>query len=162
MAIPESVRLARAKAAESAAMDEDDDEEKPEIPRRARRPGRVTYPKLAERRTERDIEAEHGGPGVYSCDHRKYYKLEEDEWKWDTIPEIMEGEGEGEGSLWGQSVTIARGVGKNIADFIDPDIDAKLAELEREEEAREAALEAAGDDMVWAALHSHPNCVRVH
>ncbi len=53
------------------------------------------------------------------------------------------------------------GAGKNIADFIDPDIDAKLAELEREEEAREAALEAAGVDMLRLPFTA-TNCVRVH
>jgi nucleolar GTP-binding protein len=40
--------------------------------------------------------------------------LSKDEWKYDTIPEIMDG--------------------KNIADFIDPEIEAKLEALEREEE----------------------------
>jgi nucleolar GTP-binding protein len=40
------------------------------------------------------------------------------EWKEDTIPEIMDG--------------------KNIADFIDPDIAEKLEALEREEERLQA------------------------
>jgi nucleolar GTP-binding protein len=90
------------------------------------------------RRTERDIEAEQGGPGVYSCDLRKNYvyvlclvfahasnRLDHDEWKWDLIPEIMDGH--------------------NIADFVDPEIDARLAELEREEDALEAAAADTGD-----------------
>lgn len=47
------------------------------------------------------------------------YKLKNDEWKYDVIPEIQDG--------------------KNIADFIDPDIVAKLDELEAEEERLEAA-----------------------
>lgn len=42
------------------------------------------------------------------------YLLANDEWKFDTVPEIMNG--------------------KNIADFIDPDIAEKLEALEREEE----------------------------
>ena len=42
------------------------------------------------------------------------YILENDEWKFDIMPEIMDG--------------------KNIADFIDPDIEEKLEALEREEE----------------------------
>lgn len=46
------------------------------------------------------------------------YLLTNDEWKNDIIPEIMNG--------------------KNIADFIDPDIAEKLEALEREEEALEA------------------------
>ena len=39
--------------------------------------------------------------------------LEREEWKYDTIPEIMDG--------------------MNIADFVDPNILEKLAELEKEE-----------------------------
>jgi nucleolar GTP-binding protein len=42
------------------------------------------------------------------------YLLSNSEWKHDKIPEIMEG--------------------KNVADFIDPDIEAKLDALELEEE----------------------------
>ncbi|KAJ2255428.1 Nucleolar GTP-binding protein 1 [Coemansia sp. RSA 455] len=63
---------------------------------------------------ERDLEASHGGPGVYNIDLKKRYMLASDEWRHDVIPEIMNG--------------------KNVADFIDPDIEEKLAELEREEE----------------------------
>ncbi len=32
-----------------------------------------------------------GGPGVYVCDYRKYYDLKDDDWKFDTIPEFMDG-----------------------------------------------------------------------
>lgn len=46
------------------------------------------------------------------------YILANPEWKTDIIPEIMDG--------------------KNIADFIDPDIAEKLEALEREEEKLEA------------------------
>ena len=46
------------------------------------------------------------------------YILENDEWKFDIMPEIIDG--------------------KNIADFIDPDIEEKLEALEREEEKLEA------------------------
>lgn len=70
------------------------------------------------RRTEKDIEAEQGGPGVYSVDVRKYYDLKKDEWKWDTMPEIMNG--------------------KNVADYIDPEIEQKLVQLELEEAQLEA------------------------
>lgn len=100
-------------------------------------------------RLEKDIEAEEGGPGVYSVNMKSAYSafifflghfiilrlladrlidlssfylenyiLANDEWKNDIIPEIMDG--------------------KNIADFIDPDIEAKLEALEREEEKLEA------------------------
>ena len=72
-------------------------------------------PKLA-----RDIEEENGGAGVFNIDLRQDYLLEDDEWKNDKIPEIRNG--------------------KNVYDFIDPDIDSKLAALEDEE----AKLEAEG------------------
>ncbi|KAJ1933654.1 Nucleolar GTP-binding protein 1 [Linderina macrospora] len=65
-------------------------------------------------RLERDLEAEGGGAGVFNVDLKKKYMLTNDEWKYDIIPEIMDG--------------------KNVADFIDADIEEKLAELEREEE----------------------------
>eukprot|EP00457_Paulinella_chromatophora_P002869 gb/GEZN01002874.1/.p1 GENE.gb/GEZN01002874.1/~~gb/GEZN01002874.1/.p1 ORF type:complete len:683 (-),score=97.71 gb/GEZN01002874.1/:288-2300(-) len=80
------------------------------------------------RRTERDLEAEAGGPGVYAGDHRKYYILDNPEWKYDTVPEIIDG--------------------LNIADCVDLDIDKRLRELE-EEEAKEAEgldeMEGDGD-----------------
>jgi nucleolar GTP-binding protein len=74
---------------------------------------------------ERDIEAERGGPGVYSMDWRKLYKLREKEFAYDIIPEIVDG--------------------KNIADFVDPDVEAKLEALEREEDAREAVVDVEMD-----------------
>lgn len=66
------------------------------------------------RRLERDIEAEEGGAGVFNMDTKKNYLLAKEEWKHDIIPEILDG--------------------KNIADFIDPDILSKLEALEAEEE----------------------------
>ena len=81
---------------------------------------------LPKRRLEKDIEAENGGPGVYSMDMRKNYLLDDDDWKYDVMPEIIDG--------------------KNILDFIDPDIDQRLAELEEEEERRlEEELMGAGE-----------------
>jgi len=62
----------------------------------------------------RDVEEQKGGAGVYSVDMKADYILENPEWKYDKVPEIFEG--------------------KNVADWIDPEIDAKLAELEAEEE----------------------------
>ncbi|KAG5640547.1 Nucleolar GTP-binding protein 1, partial [Asterophora parasitica] len=70
------------------------------------------------RKLARDIEAEEGGAGVYNINMRQDYLLANPEWKNDIIPEIMEG--------------------KNIADFIDPDIAEKLDALEREEERLQA------------------------
>lgn len=69
------------------------------------------------RRLARDIEEEEGGAGVYNVDLKQNYLLENDEWKHDKIPEVFDG--------------------KNVYDFIDPDIEAKLAALEEEEEKLE-------------------------
>lgn len=80
------------------------------------------------RKLERDIQEEHGGAGVYSMDWRKLYKLRQKEFAYDIIPEIVDG--------------------KNIADFVDPDIEAKVAALEREEDAREAVEDIEMDPEV--------------
>lgn len=69
-------------------------------------------------RLERDIELENGGAGVYSVDIKKnYLEMDPDE-RHDVMPEFLNG--------------------RNVADFIDPDIVAKLAALEAEEERLEA------------------------
>jgi nucleolar GTP-binding protein len=70
------------------------------------------------KRLERDIEEENGGAGVYNIDLKKTYTLADDDWKHDKIPEVWNG--------------------KNIYDYVDPDIEAKLAALEEEEEKLEA------------------------
>lgn len=75
------------------------------------------------RKTEKEIELEHGGPGQYNIDLKKFYDLPAD-WKYDVIPEIMDG--------------------KNVADFVDPDIDKRLAELEAEEDELARQAEEAG------------------
>jgi nucleolar GTP-binding protein len=67
---------------------------------------------------ERDLEEQEGGAGVYNIDLRKNYLLENDEWKHDRIPEVFKGQ--------------------NVYDFIDPEIEEKLAALEAEEEKLEA------------------------
>lgn len=76
-------------------------------------------PAQPDRKLARDIEAENGGAGVYNIDLKSSYILANPEWRYDVIPEIMDG--------------------KNIADFIDPEIEEKLRRLEEEEEALEAA-----------------------
>lgn len=70
------------------------------------------------RKLARDMEEENGGAGVFNVDLKDKYLLANDEWKHDKIPEIFDG--------------------KNIADFVDPDIEAKLQALEDEEEKLEA------------------------
>ena len=76
------------------------------------------------RRTEKDLQEEQGGAGVYTQDMRKLWDLKDPAWRYDIMPEIFEG--------------------RNVMDFIDPDIDAKLEALEREEEAAAAAAGEAG------------------
>merc|ERR1719331_2285354 len=73
------------------------------------------------------LQDEGGGAGVYSVDLWKSFQLKDDSWKYDKIPEFMDG--------------------RNIADFVDPDIEAKLAELEREEDLLiEASLDELADE----------------
>jgi nucleolar GTP-binding protein len=64
-------------------------------------------------RLAKDIEVENGGAGVYNVDLKDNYLIRP-EWKHDIIPEIYNG--------------------KNVADFIDPEIEEKLQALEDEEE----------------------------
>lgn len=71
------------------------------------------------RKLARDIELENGGAGVYNVNLKESYLLSRPEWKFDVIPEIMDG--------------------KNIADFIDPEIEEKLRRLEEEEDQFEAS-----------------------
>lgn len=78
---------------------------------------------MSDRKTARDLMWEHGGPGVWAPDYRDVYDLQDDSWKFDAIPEIMNG--------------------KNIADFVDADILKKLDALEREEEQIVEELNAA-------------------
>ncbi|CAI0399431.1 unnamed protein product [Linum tenue] len=70
-----------------------------------------------DRKTEKDIENENGGAGVYSASLRKHYILADDDWKLDILPEFLDGH--------------------NVYDFIDPDILQRVEELEREETAVE-------------------------
>eukprot|EP01025_Chloroclados_australasicus_P005681 TRINITY_DN1176_c1_g1_i5.p1 TRINITY_DN1176_c1_g1~~TRINITY_DN1176_c1_g1_i5.p1 ORF type:complete len:676 (-),score=94.41 TRINITY_DN1176_c1_g1_i5:473-2500(-) len=77
--------------------------------------------------TEKQLQEMHGGAGVYISNLRKNYLLQDDEWKDDIIPEFMDG--------------------SNIFDYIDPEINAKLAELEREEEELMAEFNMDGMDM---------------
>ncbi|KAL9120729.1 MAG: hypothetical protein Q9187_002717 [Circinaria calcarea] len=69
-------------------------------------------------RLAREIEEQEGGAGVFNVDLKENYLLESDDWKHDRVPEVFDG--------------------KNVYDFIDPDIEIKLAALEEEEEKLEA------------------------
>jgi nucleolar GTP-binding protein len=81
----------------------------------------------AGRKTERELERDHGGAGVYSMDWRKHYDLTDPAWRYDYIPEIVDG--------------------KNIADYVDPEIHQRLLALEQEETMHQSMLsDAVGDE----------------
>lgn len=69
------------------------------------------------RKLAKDIENENGGAGVYNINLKDKYLLDNEEWKNDIMPEVFDG--------------------KNVYDFLDPDISAKLQALEEEEERLE-------------------------
>ncbi|KAJ3281243.1 Nucleolar GTP-binding protein 1 [Borealophlyctis nickersoniae] len=92
-----------------------DDKERPAfIPESAKAKVKYDPTDPMRRKLEKDLEVEGGGAGVFNVDLKKLYQLDNPDWKYDVIPEIMDG--------------------KNVADFIDPEIEAKLEALEREEE----------------------------
>ena len=70
----------------------------------------------AKKRTQKDVQEETGGAGVYSLPLQHHWSLKTPDWVNDVIPEIMDG--------------------KNILDFVDPEIEERLAELEEEEDGR--------------------------
>ncbi|KAJ8099973.1 P-loop containing nucleoside triphosphate hydrolase protein [Lipomyces tetrasporus] len=101
-------------------------ERKPHIPEAV-----LTMPKYdpndpMRRKLARDIEAENGGAGVFNINLKDKYLLEKDEWKNDIMPEVLDG--------------------KNVYDFLDPDIGRKLQELEQEEERLESSGFYVSDD----------------
>ena len=64
--------------------------------------------------TIKDLQEEFGGAGNFHIPVEEHYMLEKEEWRYDKFPEFYNG--------------------SNVLDFYDPDITAKLNELEREEE----------------------------
>merc|ERR1711962_1160241 len=97
-----------------AGMDMDEEDEDMVVP--GMREDTVISKKLAKKlKTERDIELALGDD--YVLDLQKNWDLANPEEKYDVIPEVWNG--------------------KNIADYIDPDIMTKLEALEKEEELRE-------------------------
>jgi nucleolar GTP-binding protein len=67
-------------------------------------------------KTAKQIQNEHGGAGVFAFDWRIHWAntLHNPLFAYDVLPEIMDG--------------------KNVSDYIDPDIEQKLIELEKEED----------------------------
>lgn len=85
------------------------------LERRAAIEAGIELPPKEARKTLKEIQEADGGAGAFSADMRKEWIVKNDEWRYDAVPEIMDG--------------------MNVSDWIDPDIDRKLAELEAEEEA---------------------------
>jgi nucleolar GTP-binding protein len=119
--IPKSVVRARIKKADEEMKEngkEEEDEDDEEIPEEDQEDEDM------ERDYDSDYNSDEDKPefmkGLNSLDWQRKYKLKNPDWRFDNIPEIVDGH--------------------NIADFIDPDILARLEELEREEEEREAEL----------------------
>lgn len=86
--------------------------------------------KLAEkpkRKTLKDMQEEHGGAGVFSFPWNEHFLLENPDWKYDIPPEIMDG--------------------TNIIDYVDPDIERKILELEKEQEGLVIPDEEIIDEM---------------
>ena len=79
-------------------------------------------------RLAQEIEEQEGGAGVFNVDLKEKYMLDSDDWKHDRVPEVFDG--------------------KNVYDFIDPDIEIKLAALEEEEEKLEAEGYYQSDDSI--------------
>lgn len=64
--------------------------------------------------TIKELQEEYGGAGNFYIPIEEHYQLEDDSWKFDRWPEFY--------------------LGKNVMDFYDPDIEAKLKALEEEED----------------------------
>ena len=117
--IPEAALKKRmAKKAMDVDDDASDEDAEEDMDTDAVVPGcNVGKKKKKGKKTERDIELEMGDD--YVLDLNKKFLLENDDEKYDVIPETWNGH--------------------NIADYVDPDIMAKLEALEKEEEERERA-----------------------
>ncbi len=70
------------------------------------------------RPTLKELQEKYGGAGVFNFPKHEHFILEKPEWKYDEIPQIMDG--------------------MNIMDFYDKDIVKNLAKLEEEEKILEA------------------------
>jgi len=101
------------------------------------------YFKQAKNKTERDIEIEEGDD--YGLDFNKRFMLANPEENYDVIPEHWQGH--------------------NIADYVDPDIMAKLEELEREEELRDKSgfydIESEEEDGNMKEIRSLAGKIRI-
>lgn len=102
----------------------------------------VNEPITTKKKTERDLEIELEED--YHLDLRKTWALKNNDERYDILPEIHRN--------------------KNIADFIDPEIMAKLKELEQEEEARDQAgfydMDESEDDEETTAIRKLAKKIR--
>lgn len=94
---------------------------KPAEPLPANIPSSVYNSTGLNRPTQKQLEEEAGGAGCFVPDTCAEKILENDEWKYDIIPEIIGP--------------------RNVADFIDPEINEKLEQLLEEEKVRSAQFE---------------------
>jgi len=116
--IPTKVLEIRERKKAGMDVDDDEDEEEDDDDMEIPAPGQasiVTQKLKKKLKTERDIELALGDD--YILDLQKNYDLANPDEKYDVIPEVWNG--------------------KNVADYVDPDIMAKLEALEKEEELRE-------------------------
>lgn len=80
-----------------------------------------------EKKTILEMQIEGGGAGVWSYPYQEDFQLEDPDWKYDDYPTFFGGH--------------------NVADFYDPDIEAKLNELEKEEEYLKSLEDAEAPDI---------------
>lgn len=95
----------------------DDMERTPFIPESFKNQKKYNPEDPERRRLARDVEEENGGAGVFNVNLKDRYLLEDEDWKKDVMPEILNG--------------------RNVYDFLDPDISNRLQALEEEEEKLE-------------------------
>ena len=101
---------------------------------------KAVEPSAPKQKLERELELEMGDD--YFLDLRKNYLLADESQKHDTLPEIFEG--------------------KNVADYVDPDIMQKLEQLEEEEGLREAAgvYDSEPEDAETTAIRKTATAIR--
>ena len=68
----------------------------------------------ASKPTIKQMQEENGGAGIFHLPPEEKFMLADPCWKYDSVPEIFNG--------------------RNIIDYVDPDIEERLAELEAEED----------------------------
>lgn len=103
------------------------------------------------KRTSREYMWENGGPGVWAPNYCEKYDLYDPKWKFDIIPELMDG--------------------KNIMDYVDKDIGKKMNSLKEEEEQleleRNVAKMGKDDDLIFEeqvtlkAIRDKKNILRI-